>query len=340
MLKTLSEAFGASGAEQEVRDYIKNAVESICDDVYTDNMGNLICFKKGKLKGGRSIMLSAHMDEVGFIISGINEKGYLNFKTIGGIDPRVVIAKRVLIGKNKIRGVIGDKPPHLTDKNNNAALKTEELFIDIGAKNKQEAGEYVSIGDYACFDSKFIQFGNGLVKGKALDNRIGCYILTELAKNNYPHDIFYVFTVQEEVCCRGAQTAAYKIKPDISIVVEGTTCSDVPKTDETGFSTRLRGGPALSIVDRTSYSDKELRNALYKAAIGNNIKIQYKQTTLGGNDAGAIQLSEAGVKTAVISVPCRYIHSPSSVASLEDISACREVLHNFLISEDKEKWSF
>lgn len=340
MLKKLSVAFGVSGAEDEVRDLILSEMSTLCDKTEIDSMGNVICYKKGTKGYRNNVMLTAHMDEVGFIVSGVTKEGYVRFKTVGGVDPRVLIAKKVLIGENKISGVIGDKPPHLNDKKSDYALTVKDLYIDIGAKSEEDALNCVSLGDYACFDSDFVNFCDNLLKGKALDDRIGCYVLLQLAKNNYPHDIYFAFTVQEEIGCRGAATAAYNVKPDIAIVVEGTTCSDVAGTDNTGFSTKLRGGAALSILDRSSYSDIQLRSALYNAAVKNEINVQYKQTTLGGNEAGAIHLTETGVKTAVISVPCRYIHSPSCVACIDDINSCYNILDKFLAQEEAETWSF
>lgn len=340
LLKLLSEAFGVSGAEDEVREILISKVSELCDNIEVDSMGNLICYKKGTKGYHNSIMLTAHMDEVGLIISGVTKDGYLRFKTIGGIDTRVLIAKKILIGKNKIGGIIGDKPPHLNDKKNDSVPKVKDLYIDICARSEEDALKHVSLGDYGCFDSDYIEFGDNLIKGKALDDRIGCWLLTELAQKTYPHDIYYVFTVQEELGCRGAVTATNSVKPDIAIVVEGTTCSDVVGTDETGFSTKLRGGAAISIFDRSSYSDLGLRNTLYNTAVKNDIKVQYKQTAFGGNDAGAIHLCETGIRTAVISVPCRYIHSPSSVASIDDINSVKSLLETFLMQEEEEKWSF
>ena len=340
MLEKLTNAFGVSGAENDVRDIIKNEMKKICDTVETDSMGNLICFKKGTQGNHNSIMLTSHMDEVGFIVSGITKDGYLRFKTVGGIDARVIISKRVIVGSNRISGVIGAKPTHLQDGKGGNATKVKDLLIDIGANNEDDAKTKVKIGDYISFDSEYVEFGNDLIKAKALDDRIGCNILIQLANERYSNDVYYVFTVQEEVGCRGASVASYSVKPKIAIVVEGTTCSDVPGTDDHSFSTKLRGGAALSILDRGSYSDKNLVKALYDTAKKNTINVQYKQTTLGGNDAAAIHLSREGIRTAVISVPCRYIHSPSSVACKDDINSCYNILYNFLKETEEEVWNF
>ncbi|MCK9479685.1 MAG: M42 family metallopeptidase [Firmicutes bacterium] len=340
MLERLSNAFGVSGSEDEIRNILKNEMSKTCNNITIDTMGNLICFKKGENGYKNSIMLSAHMDEVGFIVSGITKEGYLRFKTVGGIDARVIVAKKVVFQTNQIKGVIGIRPPHLANDDKSQSVNVSDLYIDIGAKNETDARKYIKEGDYACFDSNFITFGNRLIKGKALDDRIGCFTLVELSKFSYPHDIYFVFTVQEEVGCRGAAVAAYNVAPKAALVVEGTTCSDVPGTDEISFATRLGKGAAISLFDRASYSDKGIVNALVRSAKKNKLNYQFKQTTFGGNDAGAIHLSEKGIRTGVISVPCRYIHSPSSVASVLDIESCQNIVKNFLMSEVDEECNF
>lgn len=327
MLKTLSQAFGPSGYEDEVRGIMRSHMSKFCDSVYEDNMGNLVCHKKGK---GNTILLCAHMDEVGFIISHITEEGYLKFQTVGGIDPNVLVSKRLVIGDNRIKGVIGAKPSHFKDADN--SVKISDLYIDIGAKSREDARKYVDKGDYACFDSNYVEFGDGLIKGKALDDRIGCYALMKLAEMNIDADVCFAFTVQEEVGCRGARVVACDINPEIAVVIEGTTCSDVPGTDEFSYSTKMGRGPALSMRDGGSYSDCDLTESLRKIAEDNNIKYQFKTTTAGGNDASAIQVAGAGVKVCAISVPCRYIHSQSNVASKSDIENLILLIEKFLES--------
>ncbi len=332
MLKQLTEAFGPSGYEDEVRDIIRKEMQDLCEDVYEDSIGNLICHKKGKLIGGKSIMLTAHMDEVGFIISYVSNDGYLKFQTVGGIDPNVLVSKKIKIGDNRICGVIGTKPVH-QNKNGNDKLKISDLYIDIGAKTKNEALKYINIGDYACFDSNYIEFGDGFVKAKALDDRVGCYNMINIAKKRLSADIYYVFTVQEEVGHRGAIISAKQINPAFAIILEGTTCSDVPGTDEFGFSTHIGEGAALSIRDGGCYSDVDLTLDIMNFAIENKIKCQYKQTTLGGNDASAVQISNNGIKVAALSVPCRYIHSQSNVAKLSDVKSMEYILIKYLESK-------
>lgn len=332
MLKKLTNAFGPSGYEDEVREIIKLEMEKYCDEVYEDVIGNLICHKKGKLINNKSIMLTAHTDEVGFIINYVTDNGYLKFQTVGGIDPDVLISKKVVIGENRICGVIGTKPVHQnTDGNTN--LEISDLYIDIGAISRDNALKYVEIGDYACFDSEYIEFGNGFVKAKALDDRVGCYTMINIAKKCPGADIYYVFAVQEEVGHRGAIIASKKFNPEFAIVLEGTTCSDVPGTDEFGFSTHIGEGPALSIRDGGAYSDVDLTDEIMNFAKKHKLKCQYKQTTLGANDASAVQLSNNGIKVAAISVPCRYIHSQSNVAKLTDIQLMEDILFTFIESK-------
>lgn len=332
MLQKLTNAFGPSGYEDEVRNIIRLEMEKYCDEVYEDIIGNLICHKKGNLINNKSIMLTAHMDEVGFIINYVTDKGYLKFQTVGGIDPDVLISKKVVIGENKVCGVIGTKPVH-QNKDGNNNLKISDLYIDIGATSKDTALKCVEIGDYACFDSEYIEFGEGFVKAKALDDRVGCYTMINIAKRCPSADIYYVFAVQEEVGHRGAIIASKKINPEFTIILEGTTCSDVPGTDEFGFSTHIGEGPAISIRDGGCYSDVDLTCEIIDFAKKNKLKCQYKQTTMGANDASAVQLSNNGIKVAAISVPCRYIHSQANVAKLSDIRLMEDILFTFIESK-------
>lgn len=329
MLKTLSEAFGPSGCEDEVRDLIYNYMKPLCDEIFVDNLGNLICHKKGKLINGKSIMLSAHMDEVGFIVSHITDDGYLKIQPVGGISPEILFSKRVVIGKNRIKGIIGTKPVHFknTEKSN---IKFSDLFVDIGAKSREDALKYADKGDYICFDSKYVEFGDGFIKSKALDDRVGCYSMIKIAEKKLDADIYYTFTVQEEVGCRGSKVTAKSIEPELAIVIEGTTCSDVPGTDEFGFSTHIGNGPALSMRDGGSYADIELTEKIFDVAKKNSVKCQYKQTTLGGNDASSIQISGSGTRVTAISVPCRYIHSQSNVAKWSDIESLIQIVAYFI----------
>ena len=307
-------------------------VSDDADEIIVDSIGNLIALKKGTGKQNKKVMISAHMDEVGLIISKISDDGFLKFKSVGGIDPRVMISKKVKIGEKGLSGVIGAKAIHLQKKSERESVpKEEDLYIDIGAKSKEDAENDVSLGDFCAFDSSFQEFGDGRIKAKALDDRVGCAVMMELFKEApYPFDLYAVFTVQEEVGCRGARVAASRIAPDVAIVLEGTTCSDVHGTDEKDYSTELGKGPALSILDRSTYYDKDLTQAIYKCAKTHKIPVQFKKTATGGNDAAVIHLSNGGVKTAAVSVPARYIHSASSVIAKTDVDAMKTLITTFL----------
>jgi endoglucanase len=342
LLKKLTEAIGVSGNEKAVRDIIIKEIGNDCENIAIDRMGNLIALKKGTEGNGKKVMLAAHMDEVGLIVTGITDTGFIKFKPVGGIDARILVSKKVVIGDNRIPGVIGLKAIHLQEPGERKqAVKVKNLYIDIGAKNKEDAEKKVNLGDYIGFDSSCVEFGNNLVKAKALDDRVGCAILIEMLKERYTFDLYACFTVQEEVGLRGAGVAAYTVSPDLALVVEGTTCSDVPGAEEHEHATTLGHGPAVSIMDRASYSDKGLSQLLYNLGKDNNIKVQYKRTTFGGNDAGKIHLTREGIPTAAISVPCRYIHSPVSVMNLDDYEGCKKIVRLFLHEIGKKeinKW--
>lgn len=314
LLKKLLSLNAPSGYEDAVRNFIKE--NAACEEIYSDVMGNLICHKKGS---GKKVMVSAHMDEVGLIITGITDDGFLKFSTLGGVDTAVLSSKKVLIGDNKIPGIIGAKAIHLQKKDEvTSPLKTKDMTIDIGTKDKERAENMVNLGDYAVFDGEYTPFGNNLIKSKALDDRVGCAILMELMKEDYESDMYFVFTVQEELGLRGAITAANSIQPDIALVIEGTTCADVYGSKPHNQVTKLGDGAVITAVDGAAISHKDYFDFIFDVAKRNSIKLQIKRTTRGGTDAGAIQRSGKGVKTAVLAVPCRYIHSPVSIMNMAD----------------------
>lgn len=326
LLRELTHLDGLSGNEDKVRDYIRNIISHYTDEIKIDALGNLIAVKKGH-SSRYKVMISAHMDEVGLIAAGYGDHGTIKFKTVGGIDERILPGKRVRIGDDMIDGVIGSKPIHLqTKEERNTNIKLRDMYIDIGAENREEAEKLVPLGEYIAFASEFAFLGESCVKAKALDNRVGCAILIDILKERYDFDLYGCFTVQEEIGLRGAEVATYSVNPDIALVIEGTTCSDVPGAEEYEYSTKLGNGPALTIMDRTAYMDSYLNRYIFELALKNDIRVQLKQTTTGGNDAGKIQRSRGGVKTASISIPCRYIHSPVSIMDLRDFEGCRKVL--------------
>lgn len=326
ILKELSEAFGVSGCEDEVREIIVEAIKDHVDEYRVDSLGNLIAVKKAHpqsaIRNPLKVMLAAHMDEVGLMITHIEENGSLRFRPVGGIDDRILLSKVVLIGKDRLLGVIGVKPVHLLkEEDRRQVVKVDQMAIDIGAKNQEEAEKAVKIGDYAVFATGFCPLtedGLRTVKGKAFDDRAGCAVLIEVLKERYPFDLYSVFTVQEEVGLRGARVAAYAIEPSVAFALEGTICDDMPKKKDVSPSTELGAGPAITIMDRSFIADRGLVKLLVETAEELGIPYQFKQPGVGGTDAGAIHLVKEGVPSATVSVPCRYIHSPACLLSLED----------------------
>lgn len=328
LLKKLCNAVGPSGYEGEVRNIIKEEIKNYVDDIKVDNMGNIIAHKKGN---GPKVVVDAHMDEVGFIITGYNDDGTLRFGALGGINPKIIPSKVVLIGDKKLPGVIGLKPIHLQDKDERKKpVPYDKCCIDIGSNSKEETKKVVKLGEYAIFDTKFSKFGEGLVKGRAFDDRMGCAVLIEILKENYNCDLYGVFNVQEEVGDRGAYVSAYNIQPDIGIALEGTICADMPGVPKYLMATEIGKGPAISIMDRTSIFNNEITDAIIKVAEEKGICHQRRKAIAGGNDAGAIHTVGDGAKVATVSVPCRYIHSSVSVASLDDYENTVKLMKEYL----------
>ncbi|MGJ0846714.1 M42 family metallopeptidase [Tissierella praeacuta] len=337
LLKQLTEASGVSGNEKEVRDLIISEIKEYVDTLKIDRIGNIIAYKKGKSTDKR-LMITAHMDEVGLLIKEIDSMGLLKFTTVGGIDKRILVSKPVLVGKDKIMGVIGAKPIHLQKKEEwKRALTLDELYIDIGVKSKEEAEKLVAIGDYVSFASDYVEFGENLVKAKALDNRVGCSLLVNLIKEVKDISFYAVFTVMEEIGLVGAGPAAYEVNPDISLILEGTLCYDMPKLDTHLVPTYINKGPAISLIDRTTVYNHEFRRKVVSVAEKNNIPYQYRKTSMGGNDSGKIHTTREGSLTTTISVPCRYIHSPASVMSKEDYNNTYLLLKAILSEYEREE---
>ena len=327
MLKVLTDLDGVSGNEKAVRDIIFAEVSPFCSEIKTDSMGNLICFKKGR-KGGKTVLLSAHMDEVGFIITKITDEGFLKFETVGGVEPKILLSQ--VVRKGDLKGIISLKAVHLlTKEEREKAFSESELFIDIGAKSKEEAEKVVSLGDYFAFDSEYISQGD-MIKAKALDDRVGCTVLIDALKKEWDANLICTFVVQEEVGLRGAKAAVYGLKPDFAIVVEGTTCNDLPEIKDYQRVTEFGGGVAISVMDSASVGDCELISKIINVADTNKIKWQYKASTRGGNDVGAISISGGGIKTASISVPCKYIHSSVSCMNKNDYLSCKELIEKII----------
>lgn len=328
MLKDLCLLNGTSGREDAVRNYIIEKIKDKCE-YSVDALGSVIAFKKGKKAPDKKVLVAAHTDEVGFIITDITDDGYLRFAPVGGIDAAVVLGRRVDI--NGIKGVVGAKAVHLLsddEKKNEPAF--DKLAIDIGAADKAEAEKAVSLGDCAYFASDYCEFGDGFIKSKALDDRIGCMLMIELINSDLEYDTYFCFNVQEEVGLRGSGCSAYAVKPDVAVILESTTAADIDDVTGGDKCCVLGKGPVVSFMDSRTIYDKQIFDLAFEVAKENNIKIQTKTKIAGGNDAGAIQKSGAGCRVAAVSLPCRYIHSGSSVVKIADIEETRRFLPLFL----------
>lgn len=328
MLKELCSLNGTSGDEHAVRDYIVNKIKDYCE-YSIDNLGSIVALKRGKKSPSKKVMLCAHMDEVGFIITDIDDNGYLSFSAVGGIDSKVIADRVVEI--NGIKGVIGLKPIHLLSADEqNSAPTIKTMKIDIGAKNKEDALKLVHPGDYAYFSSDFYAFGNGFIKSKALDDRIGCMLLIELIQSDLEYDTYFCFNVQEEIGLRGAMCTAYQVQSDVSVVLEATTAADLCGVTGGDRVCVLGDGPVVSFMDGRTIYDKELYTIAMNTAKENDIPVQTKTAIAGGNDAGAIQSSGKGSRVLAVSLPCRYIHSAASVVKKSDIEETRKLLNKLL----------
>lgn len=321
MIKTLKELCllnGISGDESCVREYIIEKIRDKCD-YSVDNLGNITAFRKGKKTPEKKLMIAAHMDEVGLIVTSVRSDGTLTFETVGGIDSAVIIGKRVKIGKNGLSGVVGSKAIHkLSAEEREKAPKISDLYIDFGAADKAEAEKYVSAGECVYFDSEFMEFGNNRIKSKAIDDRAGCALMLRLIEEEPEYDTFFVFNVQEEIGLRGSTVSAFSLQPDIAIVLEATTAADIDGADGAAKVCTINDGPVVSFMDRSTMYDKELYKTAFETAKENGIKCQTKSMIAGGNDSGAIHISGKGVRTIAVSLPCRYLHSPSCVISKQD----------------------
>ena len=265
---------------------------------------------------------------------GYTDDGLLRFRPIGGIDPRVVISKWVEVGEDKVPGIIGAMAIHLqTAADRERVLDFDNLYIDIGAKDAKEAERLCPLGSYAVFDTPYTDFGEGLVCAKALDDRVGCYTMLRLLEHRYPGDLIACFVTQEEVGLRGSKTAAFGVEAEIAVVLEGTASNDMGDVPELAKVTRVGQGIAVSFMDGASIADRELFTQMLSLAEAADIPCQVKQGVTGGNDAGSFQRSKEGMRTIVLSVPCRYIHSGASVAAYGDIEAQYQLCKEFLSHE-------
>lgn len=317
LLKELCGINGTSGDEGAVRSFIIEKIKDKCE-YKVDNLGNIIAFKRGKSTPKKKLMISAHMDEVGLIITSVKSDGTLTFSPVGGIDARVVIGRNVKIGD--ICGVVGSKAVHnLSESERKKAADFHDLYIDIGAEDENEAKKLVNLGDYAYFDSRIIKLDKDMICSKAIDDRFGCAAMIKLIESELPYDVTFTFVVQEEVGLRGARAAAYTVEPDFAVVLEATTAADIPAAKGEERCCEVGKGPVVSYMDRSTIYDREMFLLSKEAAKENNIPWQTKTMVAGGNDSGAIHITKGGVRTLAISIPCRYLHSPASAARLCDM---------------------
>ncbi len=308
-LNTLLSTFGPSGNEGAVREFIKSEIEEHVDEVQIDALGNLIARKKGI---GKKIMLAGHMDQIGLMVTYIDKEGFLRFTNIGGVSPTISLSQRVVFENGTI-GVIGSE--HLESVKD---LKLDKMYIDIGASSKEEAEKIISIGDVCGYHNPPI-IDDLKVISPSLDDRIGCYIMMETIKNlkESPNDLYFVFTVQEELGLRGARTSAYRVEPDIGIAYDVTMTGDTPKART--MSLKMGEGFAIKAKDNSMISHPGLKNHLVKEAKNQNATYQIEVLEFGGTDSGAIHLSKEGVPSSVISIPTRYIHSTCEMVSNKDV---------------------
>jgi endoglucanase len=328
-IRELTQAFGVSGYEREIREVIKGFVKAYADDITVDALGNLIAFKKGSGENKKTIMAAAHMDEIGFQVIKIDDKGLIKVRALGGIPVAATFMNRVRF-KNGTMGIFSSVAKMEDVKND-----LKKLYIDIGAQSKEEAAKYVKVGDVASYVGEYLELKNDNIAAKALDDRIGCYIMLEALKKieNPYNDLYFVFTVQEEVGLRGATVAAARIKPDLGIALDVTVANDYPDAAE--GSNTLGGGTAVKVSDGSVICDEYLVEEMVKCCEENSIKYQLDVIDMGGTDAGAINRSNFGVKAAGISVATRYVHGPNAFVNMKDVEASIELLSKYVNREFK-----
>jgi len=318
-LKELCALSGPSSYEGPVRDYLKARAERAGAQCRVDGMGNLICVKAGAVPAPNKLMLAAHMDEVGLMVKRITDDGFIKFACVGGIDRRVLIGKRAFLGKDRIPGVIGLKPIHLTTPEERKKIPPlDQFYVDIGARSREEAEKLTHLGDFGVFSDDIAEFGHRMLKAKAIDDRIGCAVMIELIERDLPIDVTFAFTVQEEVGTRGAFGATFSVTPELALVLEGTTAADSPTTDAHRRVCYPGRGPVVPYMDGGTVYDRGLFELLRALAEEHDIPWQTKEYVSGGTDARVIQRTKAGVRVGAVSAAVRYLHAPSSVASIDD----------------------
>ena len=340
--KQLSTLIGVSGYEEDVSTFILNEIQNneLADRAWIDPLGNVLAIKEGTEKNNNRILLDAHIDEIGFMISHVEKKGFLRFVLIGGWDTRILLGQSIVLKSSSgeiFNGIIGSKPPHLTSvEERKKKVNVSDMYIDIGLASEEEVYDNnIKIGSVGTLSSPFVDFPNGMIKGKAFDDRTGCNVLLQtlkLLKEDYKVEdtVLFNFAVQEEIGGRGATTGAFALEPTIGLAIENTTAGDVPGIRESLNPVNIGGGPAITVADISLISHPKVNRRIMKNAEFENINYQIKKPRYGGTDAGKIHLSRKGVPSSVISVPCRYIHSPTSLLKLQDLYETIRLVDVFL----------
>ena len=326
--ETLCNLCASSGDESEVRNYILSVLRERKDVTWEiDPLGSLLVQKQGKKRAPHKLMISAHMDEVGMIVTHVNSDSTYCLEAVGGVNASVALGRQLLVGEEHLHGVIGAKPVHLLSADEKKKLpKWDELVLDMGILPETERRTAAREGTYVYFAPNFTRMGKSRVCSKAIDDRAGCAMLLHLLEQEAPYDFTAAFLVQEEIGLRGAKAAAYTVNPEFALVLEATTAADIASAEGDAKVCSLGEGPVISFMDRGAIYDKELYRLAFSICEKNKIPCQTKSRIAGGNDSGAIHVSRGGVRTLAISLPCRYLHSPSCLADLKDLDACTALL--------------
>ena len=319
LIKKLTETYGPSGHEERIREVIRAEIEGLADDIRVDALGNLIALKRGKGQGIK-VMLAAHMDEIGIIVTHVDEKGFLRFAPVGGVRPLTLLGGRAVFAD----GTVGTFGMEKREPEEAKKIPTfDKLYLDVGAKDKESVP--VKVGDVACFQRPFVAQGDRLI-AKAFDDRIGCAVLIQVMRDlkETPHDVYFVFSVQEEVGLRGATTSTYGIQPDLGISVDVTRTGDTPEAHPMAVS--LGAGPAIKVKDGRMLAHPAVKDLLVRTAEELGIPYQLEVLERGTTDAAAIQISREGVPAGCLSIPCRYVHTPSEMVDYNDVANAVKLL--------------
>ena len=324
-LQTLLSAYGPSGSEHAVANKLRELLESHVDSMRTDALGNLIVEKFGSDENAKTIMISAHMDHIGLVVTDIEKEGFLRVNAVGGVSPKLVWGRKFVF-QDGTPGICVVEP----NVKNKPQQELSDLFMDIGAESREEAEKLVTIGDVAVYAPDFTALGRHRVASPAMDDRCACALLTELLMyaEGQKHSIVGVFSTQEEVGLRGARVAAYTVEPDIGLALDVTAWGDTPETKLPAV--KLGAGPAVKIMDRSMIASPSVRDKLFEAAEAAGVTVQREVLAFGGTDGGAIQLSRGGVPTGTLSIPCRYVHSANEVIDLRDMEGALKILLQFV----------